>query len=220
MSQTVLQPGANQEKTVKTRTAIVIIAGALIFVVLAGILIGTTFFWNKHDASTKEDWEMNLAMARVKQDPNNVQNRVELGWTYFQKGNVDAAVQEYQNALRLDPGNLQAKYNLASAYIQVGRLDEARVLVEEYVKKNPLISAGHSLLGLVYQQQGNYGESIKEFEESIRLVPGNTNVYYQLAISYEKLGNRDKALEYYEQTIAYNPNYAEAKEAVNRLKGK
>ncbi|MBO8169938.1 MAG: tetratricopeptide repeat protein [Thermoanaerobacteraceae bacterium] len=213
----VAQAEKDGEKRISLKLSIFLIVLSVLIIALAGMQIGKMFFWDQYEETTKLDRDLEIALDNVERDPNNVDYRVALGWVYFQRGQVEEAIREYKNALKLEPENMRAKFNLASAYIENGNLEDARLLMEEYVKKNPLHASGYSILGLIYSELGEYEKAISNFKESIRISPGNTNVYYQLGIAYEKAGDVDKAREYYQKTLEYNPNFKQARKALERL---
>ncbi|MHB1421012.1 MAG: tetratricopeptide repeat protein [Bacillota bacterium] len=209
--------GPNHEKTVGMKTALLLIVGVLLGLIVLGTLVGKAFFWDKYQPVTKAERDLRIALEQVKQKPGDANARVVLGWSYFKTGKPEQAVREYENAIKIDPKNMQAQFNLASVYLELGKLDEAQKLMEGYVAKNPLHAAGHSIMGMIYSEQKKYELAIKEFEASDRVMPGNTNIYYQMGRAYEGMGNKEKAREMYQKTIDYNPKFEEARTALKQL---
>jgi tetratricopeptide (TPR) repeat protein len=65
---------------------------------------------------------MNQAIAL---DPNNPQQYVDLGGVYYQLGQYDKAITEFQAAANLKQDYANAYYNLGHAYEQKGQFDQA-----------------------------------------------------------------------------------------------
>src|SRR6266436_2883677 len=66
-----------------------------------------------------------------------------LGVCQLQLGKAEAAIQSFQEALKLDPGPAAARYNLAIAFLEQGKPDEAIPLLRQ-------LPSAQSELGLAY----------------------------------------------------------------------
>jgi len=207
------------EKIIDIRLAIVIILVVAILLITVGVMIGNAFFWDQYETTTKLERDLEVALENVQANPGNADYRIALGWVYFQMGQIDKALSQYKNALKIDPNNMQAKYNLALAHFENHDWEMAKTLMEEYVEKNPLHANGISILGLIYLEMGKYGQAVAALTKSAEISPGNTNIYYNIGIAYEKLGDLDNARKYYQLTLDYNPQFGEANKALKRLGG-
>jgi tetratricopeptide (TPR) repeat protein len=59
-------------------------------------------------------------------EPNSLEARIELGRILFQQGNVQGALAETQNVLKLDPKNADALYNLGAIHGNLNNDEMAR----------------------------------------------------------------------------------------------
>jgi len=66
------------------------------------------------------------------------------------KENVNKAIQNYQEALKLDPGSSLIFEELTDLYIQTGRLQDAVAQAEDLLKKNPDNLDARRMLGRIY----------------------------------------------------------------------
>ena len=64
--------------------------------------------------------------ARIKQNPKDIECRLELGKTHFVCSRFDAAIETYKQVLLSDADNVSAYYNLGMAY--QGRKDYAQAM--------------------------------------------------------------------------------------------
>ncbi len=92
--------------------------------------------------------------------------RYNLGIMYANAGNLDRAVQSYQEALKTDGLFFMAKVNLAMVYAQQGKNDEAERLLREVLKENPEIVQINNSLALLLAEMGKYDESRAVLPES------------------------------------------------------
>ncbi len=74
---------------------------------------------------------------RVKDHPNDVAARLDLGSRYLQTGNVSGAVAQYLAALELDPRNAEAHANLGWVLYQAGKPDEALTAEGQALESDP-----------------------------------------------------------------------------------
>src|SRR5262249_28216309 len=87
------------------------------------ILIGLGFLtWQQ--AATYRDLET-LWRTTIAKNPGCWLAYNNLGVIQFQNGDIDGAVEKYQQSLRLNPDYPEARYNLGSAFLQQGQIDEA-----------------------------------------------------------------------------------------------
>jgi tetratricopeptide (TPR) repeat protein len=74
---------------------------------------------------------------RVRDHPNDVAARLDLGSRYLQAGNVPGAVTQYLAALELDPHNAEAHANLGWVLYQAGKPDEAMAAEDQALQADP-----------------------------------------------------------------------------------
>jgi tetratricopeptide (TPR) repeat protein len=92
-----------------------------------------------------------------------------LGTVLVQKGQPDAAIQEFHRASELDPKDAKPHYNLGVALAAKGQPDAA---IQEYrtaIALNPSDAAAYCNLGLALQNKGFLGESLARLREGHRL---------------------------------------------------
>jgi cytochrome c-type biogenesis protein CcmH/NrfG len=78
-------------------------------------------------AVSKEDWPQVLAHMTVYllRNPGDADAWNELGHAHRKLGNMDAALSDYDNALRINPRHKGAHEYLGEAYLQMGDLGRA-----------------------------------------------------------------------------------------------
>jgi tetratricopeptide (TPR) repeat protein len=142
---------------------------------------------------------------------------VDLGLERLDQGQLDEAISEFEEAIRLDPDDAAAHYNLGLAYHGQGELDEAIAEYQEAIRINPDFSDAHTNLGVAYKDQGQVDKAIAEYTETIRINPDDDTAHHNLGIVYAEQGKADEAIAEYQAAIRINPDEADAHYNLGRV---
>jgi tetratricopeptide (TPR) repeat protein len=96
-----------------------------------------------------------------------------LGDEFLEKGALDEAITQFQEALQLKPDYAAAHINLGGALLQTGRLDEAVPHLQKALQINPGNAQAHNNLGNAFLQKENVTEAIAHFQQAIQLEPAD-----------------------------------------------
>ncbi len=178
-------------------------AAALIFTAgpLGAATYARNFVW-KDDLSL---WSDVVAKSPEKARPHN-----NLGLVHWAKGEVDDAMREYREAIRLDPTHADAHGNLGVAYAAKGQLDDAVREYREAIRYDPAHATAHQNLGFAYAASGHLKAAILEYREAIRLVPGLAASHDALGFAYWATGRADDATREFREAIRLDPGLANA----------
>lgn len=207
----------NTGKPVAPWLALTVIIAFNAAVFLSGTLIGRAFVWARFDQTPPEERQYQAALEKVQNNPNNADNRVDLGWALFQKGMYNEALAEYKKALDLNENHYKALYNLGLAYARVGKHERAISAFQRAIETVPKAFQPHFDLGKVLASQGKYEEAAGEFEIAYRLNPGAVDIIFELGQVYEKMERTEEARFQYESALKFDPKYQPATEALSRL---
>jgi tetratricopeptide (TPR) repeat protein len=127
---------------------------------------------------------------------------VGLGDARAAKGEVDAAIKAYQQALVYNPVNPRVHLSLGKIYFnEKGLYYESVNAYKKAIDLDPGSVEGRMGLGEVYEDKGLYKEAAEEYRKVIELDSKHTGAMYNLAIVYEKTDPRE-AIAQWERYIA------------------
>jgi tetratricopeptide (TPR) repeat protein len=113
---------------------------------------------------------------------NNALARTALGTALDNKGQIDEAIRQFQESIRLNPVYADAHYNLGVAFFQRGRTAEAIRQFQEALRLEPDHAQAHNNLGTALGRQGQIDDAIHQFQEALRLKPDYAEARKNLGI--------------------------------------
>ncbi len=141
---------------------------------------------------------LGLSVAVAPTWAGEAERHYNLGVGYSQKGQLDAAIASFKEAIRLKRGYVNAHYNLGIAYQKKSQYDAAIASWKETIRLKPDYASAHNNLGGVYTIKGQYDLAIASLKKAIRLKPGRMKAHVILGIAYARKGDRKAALVEYE----------------------
>lgn len=163
------------------------------------------------------------------------------------QGNMDVAIEQYQEALKVQPKHLAAMYRLGVLYAQQKQFSEAIDMWNRYVKATDESAGAWGDLAFCYELAGRPAEAETAYQKGIAKDPKNrpcrTNyglmlarhnrvneamlqwqavltpaeVHYNLASVYEMQHRKEEAKVEYQKAIDLDPKFAEAKTRLSGL---
>jgi tetratricopeptide (TPR) repeat protein len=115
------------------------------------------------------------------------------GKTYLEKGDSDAAIAAFTEAIRLDPKLANAYSDRGVAYEGKGEIDKAIADYTEAIRLDPKTALAYYNRGIAYARKGDLDKAIADYTEVIRLNPKLAQAYSNRAAAYEKKGENAKA---------------------------
>lgn len=207
-----------KEVAVPLWLGILIVLGIFGFVLIAGMLIGSRFFWNRFEPHRRVDVETSQYLAQVKRDPKDVTGWMGLVSAYIRAQEFDKAEEALNQAVRLDKNNKGIDY--LRGLIAYGRKDyvKAEKSFKEVIKTNPLNPLGYFELARTYDAMGRYDDALKNLDHIINKIDKNfADVYEFKGQIYEKKKDTKKAVESYKNAVRLDPSRQAARNALRRL---
>ena len=117
----------------------------------------------------------------------------------------DAAIREYEAALRADPGFRKAASALAYRHAQAGRDTEALRYLEQVVRLSPRDPDVQFNLGFVYARTGQHRKAIESFRIVTESSPRFDRAWYGMGLSQAALGEHRAAMSALERAAELQP---------------
>jgi tetratricopeptide (TPR) repeat protein len=121
----------------------------------------------------------------------------EAGNRLFDRGEVAAAIEAFERALRIDPGFPEALNSLGVAWYERKEYDRAITYLQQAVLAKPDFVEALNNLGACYLFRRRFNDASIAFEKVVALLPDFAEAYNNLGLVYEQLGDTAKATAAY-----------------------
>jgi len=125
------------------------------------------------------------------------------------QGHPEAAIQKYQEILKLDSKVIVAYNNLGRLYYEQGQFQEALDPLKRAAELDPRLEPPRALMGFCFYQMSNFVEARREFQTALRLSPGDGAAKLYLARSLLELQDVKGAIKLLEQLQQEDPKNVE-----------
>jgi tetratricopeptide (TPR) repeat protein len=133
-----------------------------------------------------------------------------LGLALYDKGDLDGAIREYREALRIQPDYAEAHNNLGNALEKKGDLDGAIREFREALRVQPDYADAHYNLGVALYDKGDLDGAIRESREALRIQPDDADAHFNLGNALYGKGDLDGAIREYREALRIQPDNARA----------
>ena len=121
------------------------------------------------------------AIELAPDSPDSVGLYHERGNAYQFKGELDLAIDDYSQALKLNPGAAEIYNNRGHTYLRKGELDQAIRDLNQALKLNPRDAKAYNNRAKAYSRKERYDLAISDFGKVIALDPTHAHAYNNLA---------------------------------------
>ncbi len=144
----------------------------------------------------------------LEENPNHVDARTLLGWIDLEvRGDLDAAIKEYQKVIELRPELAEAYSNLAAAQKKKGELGGALESLGEALKRKPDFAAALTTRGGIFAEQNKWAEARRDFEQALKINPADDGALYGLAQALSAARDYAGAQKTLRDLITRSPNF-------------
>jgi Tfp pilus assembly protein PilF len=141
---------------------------------------------------------------------DNVNAHLNLGNALLQKGRVNDAIVQYQQALQIEPDYAQVHYNLGNAFLQKGSMDDAITQYQEALRFDPGYAQADNNLGYALLQKGNVDNAIAQYQSALQIDPDYAEAHNNLGYALLQKGSVDEAIIHFQKALEIQPDYAQA----------
>ena len=130
------------------------------------------------------------------------------GISFYQQGNYDAAVKEFQRSIALSPNSsyTQDSYDyLVQSLLNLNRTDDAIKTYKQAIRLDPTNDSYHVNLGNIYFSVSRYDDAAAEYNQAVRLDPTSALNWYSLGQAYNQTGNYAGAEQAFKKISGQSP---------------
>jgi len=191
----------------------IILAGVGVILALACFSVTRAYMTPWQDTVT-------LLQYYLTQTPNEWKLHNRLGGEWLKRGNIDGAIAECIETVRLDPYWATNHLNLGRVLSIVGRFDEAQAAFAAALQLEPNNWQAHVLMGKTLSKKNDLEGALKEFQTAAQLNPMLAEVHYDIANILAEQGKLAEAIQEYQETLRLDPGYWEAQSALDAIASK
>ncbi len=183
--------------------------GKFLISVSTGILALILLVLSRH---RNEVYRNDLALWKdvLKHQPQNARARYNLGVEFMNRGRLDEASREYQEAIRANPNFAQPYLNLGYIMDVQGRSNDALDLYQKALRASPNLPEAHSNLARLLDRSGRMDDAIAHYTQAARFSPRDASSHFDLAHALERRGRAQEAFQHYTETLRIDPHHARA----------
>ena len=116
------------------------------------------------------------------------------GVAFARKGQLDGAIADLDEAIRLDPRSAVALSNRGNAYIAKGQFDRSILDYSEAIRLDPGYVPPYGARGTAYLRMHKYAEALADLNEAVHQEPQSSAVYNNRGDAHLDIGEPDLAI--------------------------
>ncbi len=128
------------------------------------------------------------------------------GVASFKKGEVDNAIADFTEAIRLNPKVVSAYVNRVLAANTKGQLELALADCNAAIQLDPKLAVAYCVRGVAWERKDEHDKAIADCDQAIHLDPKLENAFVARAAAWLNKGELDKSLANCNQVIRLDAN--------------
>jgi tetratricopeptide (TPR) repeat protein len=151
----------------------------------------------------------------IRNDGANAMPYANRGLAYFRMGDVNRAIADFDEAIRLgnfatDRDRSVAFMNRCAAFNEIKNYPRAIEDCTEAIRLQNANAMAHSNRGTAYYGAGDLDRAVADLDEAIRLDPALAIAYSNRGLIYVRKGDKTRAIADLDKAIQLDPKYAPA----------
>lgn len=162
--------------------------------------------------------QVQQALDKAKNEPQNFDAQVEAASMYAQIGQSEKALPFLEAAAKLNPTDTTSQIDLGNAFFDSNKFEDAEKWYTKALEKDPKNVNVRTDLGLTFylRTPKQIDRAIEEYKKSLAINPDHEITLQNLALAYDETGKKDELAKTIEQLKKVNPDNP----AVKKYEGK
>lgn len=201
-----------------------------LLLVASVVVFGTYYYFdqtNQNAAPSNEQVmrdQLNIYEQAVRDDPNNITNRLALADTYLLLDRYADAAAQYEAALAINDETTLGHVGLGQARFEMGDFAAAAENFQKIIKmyetediSGRIVQTAYYFLGRIALEQDDPDEAVKQLTQATNLERSDADAWFVLGTAYRDKGDLEKAVEALEQAALFVPDFTEAFELLAQI---
>ena len=163
--------------------------------------------------------DFSLASRGVAIAPDNIIAANNLGKELALRGDYPQAIGLFLKVVNQRPRYWLANFNLGYVYYRVGDFPAAELYLRKAIEIYPREAAEQRFLGYTLLEMGHPNEAESALRQAMAIRDDAPNQHYVLGTILKERGDLNGALSEFKLELTFNPNHAQARQAVAELEG-
>jgi len=129
---------------------------------------------------------------------------------FYKKDELDRAIGDYSEAIKLNPKFANAFVGRGSAWYAKEDYDRAIADYDEAIRIDSKNGLAWLDRGFAWEAKKDLDRAIADYDEAIRLYPNYTEAYDRRGHAWQRKGNLDRAIADYGEAMRFDPKHADA----------
>jgi superkiller protein 3 len=151
-------------------------------------------------------------------DPASQSAKINLAASLSRLGETAQAVEIWRELVRANPSRNDLRLDLANGLWALGETQQARFHYATILQSAPNNAHALNGMGLWHLLQAENGSAEQMFRKAMNVDKNFVAAYNNLAVTLERLNKRAEAILVLEQALRIDPNFADAKRNLQRMK--
>jgi Flp pilus assembly protein TadD len=166
------------------------------------------------------DWkdEISFFNSTLKYHPKNARLYLNLGNTYYEKGQIEDAIEQYRKAIDINKKYAVAYGNIGSAYLHKKQPDVAEEYLEKAISLKYNYPIAHYNLGIVYFQRRKYQEALNELKIATEQLPQLYQAWNMIGRVYIRIKKPQEAKKAFQRSLEIMPKQPSIQRALSKMK--
>lgn len=142
--------------------------------------------------------------------PTDSRTYYHRGNAYYEKGDFDKAIENYNMAIVLNPNFSEAYFNRGLSYYNKKDFDKSIADYTHSAELDPRNAVIYNNRGDAFYRKQDFDKAIIDYDKAVSLNPRYLKAFYNRGLAYACQQDYEKAIEDFDKVLELNPNFAEA----------